>query len=270
LAVRENNVTKASAKLGITGALMIVFGAVLFGLFVLSNKGVYFFSNLAPYTIGFFITSLIASTLGFLLISPKLDRKTTDNVTKSRAVLSLVSVLYLILIGYIMSIDQEWTIQPLIIGDFAFYYEFTVSSYSAFFATLLTFGILVLPFILAETGVLDESPDEQPKELEAEQSFDRFTVYLKRRFGAIQKIKNYTLPIAVTFLILGSCLTGLPYFMIKDGPLTWDPKTEIWFIKDYKGYIRGQLLLAGILFLAIGLVLILLLRRSKKQAKKGE
>ena len=264
---------------------MIIVGAFFIGLFMLSNEGFYYFSDLSPYTVGFLISGLIAPFFGFLLSLICLDRCDeseikTDNATKIRVVLIVVTVLYLILIGYLMAIDYEWTVQPLIIGHFAFYYGFTISSNTAFFATLLIFGIFVLPFVIAEAGFLDDSSDEHVDNLEkegytigeAEEGFDRFVAFLKRRFGTmkkIKKIKNYTLPIGIAFTIFGSCLVGLPYFLVIDGPLTWDSKTETLFIKDYKGFIRGQLLLIGILFLVIALVLMLLFRRSKKQTQRA-
>ena len=149
----------------------------------------------------------------------------------------------------------------------------------------LLFGIFVLPFVIAETGFLDDSPDEQVHNLEeegyiieeAEESFDRFVAFLKRRFAPIMKmkkiknytlqIKNYTLPIAIAFTILGSFLVVIPYFIFIDGPWTWDPKTETWLIKDYKGFIRGQLLFIGLLLLIVGLTLIIhYIRRRRHSA----
>ena len=275
------NKDSITTNLGIIGALMIVVGTFLFGLFLLGSKNVYFMTNLIPYTVGFLITGLIASIFGFLFTIICLERCeeteiNTDNTTKIRAVLIAVTVIFLMLMGYLTTIDYEWTVQPLIIDPFAFYYGFTISSYNAFFATLLTFGIFVLPIVIAETGLLDGYPDEQIDNSdeegytidEAEKAFDRFAAFLKRRFGLIKKIENYTLPIGLAFTVFGSCLVGLPYFYFIDGPLTWDPKTELWFIKDYKGFIRGPLLLIGILFLVIGLVLMFLFRRSKQPNPK--
>ncbi len=273
-------------KLVIIGALMIVVGVFFIGLFMLSNERFYYFSELIPCTVGFLITGLIASFFGFLLSMIHLhgcedSELKTDNTTKIRVVLIAVSVLYLILIGYLMTINYEWTVQPLIIelDDYpllGFHYGFTISSYSALFATLLIWGIFVLPFVIAETGFLDDSPDEQPVDLEEGQSiegtedaFDRFVAFLKRRLGPMKKIKNYTLPIAIAFAILGSCLVGLPHFLFIDDPWTLDPKTETLFIKDYKGFIRGQLLLIGILLLVIGLILIIhYIRRRRHSVDK--
>ena len=257
-------------KLWIIGVLMIVVGGFLIGLFVLSIEGFPYFSDLITYTIGFLITGLIASIFGFLFIIICLDRceeaeTKADNTTKIRIVLIAVIILYLISIGYLMSIDYEWTVRALIVGSLGFYGTFTISSYSALFATLLTFGIFVLPFVINKSGILDDYPDGQPDDLEmegqtfedAEESFDRFVAFLKRRFGPIKKIKNYALPIGIPLTILGSCLMGLPHFLFIDGPWTYDPKAEIWFIKDYKGFIRGQFLLIGLLFLAVGLILVI-------------
>jgi MFS family permease len=256
-------------KLWIIGVLIIAVGGFLIGLFVLSNEGFPYFSALSTYTIGFLITGLIASIFGFLFTTICLDQREkaetkADNTTKIRIMLIAVSLLYLISIGYLMSIDCEWTVRALIISSFGFYVTFTISSYSALLATLLTFGIFVLPFVINESGILDNYPDEQPDDFEmerqtvedAEATFDRFAAFLKRRLSPVKKVKNYTLPIGASLTILGGCLVGLPHFLFIDGPWTYDPKAEIWFIKDYKGFIRGQLLLIGLLFLAVGLILV--------------
>ena len=270
-------------KLWIIGALMIVVGVFFIGLFMLSNEGFYYFSELIPYTVGFLITGLIAPFFGFLLAMIHLHRYEdseikTDNTTKIRVVLIAVTVLYLILIGYLMAINQEWTVRALIIESFdpslGFHSGFTISSYNAFFATLLIWGIFVLPFLIAETGFLDDSPDKQAHNLEeegytieeAEETFDRFVAFLKRRLGSMKKIKNYSLPVGITSAILGCCLVGLPHFLFIDGPWTLDPKVEIWFIQDYKGIIRGQLLLIGILLLVIGLILIIHYIRRRRHS----
>ncbi len=270
-------------KLWIIGGLLIVFGGSLFGLFVLSNESFYYFSGYSTYTIGFLIAGLIASIFGFLITIACLDHsksqiKAADNTTKIRIVLIAVALLYLPLIGYLITIDYEWTVQALIIESFqpsfAFYGTFTVSSYNALFGTLLTFGIFVLPFVVNESGILNHYSGEPVTDLcaegqsieSAEDSFTRLVAFLKRRLG---RIKNYALPIGLSLALLGSCLVGLPYFLFIDGPLTYDLETEIWFIKDYKGFIRGQLMLFGLLFLLIGVILIgVYIRRARHSAGK--
>ena len=199
-----------------------------------------------------------------------------DNTTKIRVVLTVVTILHLILIGYLMSIDHEWTVLPLITDDqsFAFYYGFSISSNGVFFVSLFLFGIFVLPFIFAETGFLDDSPNEQVHNLEeegytieeTEESFDRFVAFLKNRFVPLKRIKkfknytlqikNYTLPLAITFTILGSFLVILPSFIFIDGPRVRIHETGKFFTKYYRGFLRGQLLFIGIL-LIVGFTLII-------------
>ncbi len=60
-------------KLWIIGVLLIVFSGSLFGLFVFSNENIYYYNGLSTYAIGFFITGLITSVLGFLLTLTSLD-----------------------------------------------------------------------------------------------------------------------------------------------------------------------------------------------------
>jgi len=196
-----------------------------------------------------------------------------NNRTKIRIALTSVTILFLILIGYLIYLnyldyDYEWTVRAFIIEDFdqifAFFGTFTISSYNAFFVTILSFGILILPFVINELGILDDHPNKQLEDLkeegqsieEAEDQLDRFAGFLKRRFGPIKKIKNYTLPIGITLTILGGCLMVLPSRFLIDSPLTWNFKTETWIVKEYYGFIRGQLLLIGISLLIIGLIVI--------------
>jgi len=182
------------------------------------------------------------------------------------------------LIGYLITIDYEWTVQALIIESvqpsFAFYETFTLSSYSTLFGTLLIFGIFVLPFVVNESGILNHYSGEPVTDYgeegqtieSAEDSFTRLVAFLNRRLG---RIKNYALPIGTSLAIFGSCLVGLPHFLFIDGPLTYDLETETWFIKDYKGFIRGQLMLIGLLFLVIGVILIgVYIRRRRNSADK--
>lgn len=260
-------------KLWIIGSLIIVFGIIFSSLFMLSNEELYFFGQLNQYVVGFLILGLIMLVFGFLFTITCLHQCMTSknkayNKTKRRIVLITVTLFFLILIGYLMAVDHEWTVKALIIEDFdqifAFYPEFTLTSQSAMFATLLAFGIFVLPFAISETGFLDDQPSSQLEDLEkegqsieeAEDQVDRLASFLKKRFGPIKKIKNYLLPIGLTLTILGGCLIGLPHFFLIDSPKILDPETGGLFRKDYKGFIRGQLLLIGILLLVIGVILI--------------
>ena len=198
-----------------------------------------------------------------------------NNRTKIRIPLTSVTILFLILIVYLMYLSYldyyyEWTVEALIIGSFTFFSTFTFSSYSALFATLLIFGIFVLPFVINELGIIDNYPDEPPDAEveggytieEAEESFDRFAGFLKRRFGSIKKIRNYSLPMEITSAILGGCLITLSSIFLIDSELIWIPETETWVVREYYGFIRGQLLLIGILLLVIGIVLIMRARIS--------
>jgi uncharacterized membrane protein len=200
-----------------------------------------------------------------------------ESKTKIRIVLASVTALFLILIGYFMITDYRWTVEALIVGSFAFFGTFTISSTSALFVTLLIFGIFVLPFVINELGILGNHPNKQLEDLEeegqtieeSEEQLDRFAGFLKRRFGSINKIKNYALPIEITSAILGGCLIGLAQFFLIDSPQIWNPKTETWVVEEYYGFIRGQLLLIGILLLVVGLILIIrYIRRNSHSTDK--
>jgi hypothetical protein len=197
-----------------------------------------------------------------------------ERKTKIRIILASVTVLFLILIGYFMITDYRWTIEALTIGSFDFFGAFTISTNTALFATLLIFGIFVLPFVINESGILDDYHDEPPDSdvekgptvQDAEKSFNRFAGFLKSRFGSIKKIRNYSLPIGITSAILGGCLITLPSIFLIDSKLIWIPKTEEWFVREYYGFIRGQLLLIGIPLLGTGLILIIRYIRRNSQS----
>jgi hypothetical protein len=266
-------------KLWIIGVLLIVFGGSLFGLFVFSNEGIYYFSMLSDYSIGFFITGLITSILGFLLTLASLDSSKSQsitNTTRIRIVFAAITILYMFLIGYLIYTDQEWTVKAFIIHSFkpsfGFYETFTWSSYSVLFGTLIIFGVFILPFAVNELGLLNHHPDvqfvdygEEGQTVEsAEYSVTRLTTYLKRR--GLGRIKSFVLPVGFSLIIIGSCLVGLPHFLFIDGKWTFDPEVEVWYIKDYKGFIRGKLLLIGVLLLVAGIILILLYMRHRRNS----
>lgn len=259
--------------------LLIIFSGSLFGLFVLSNEDMSYFNGLSIYSIGFLITGLITSVLGFLLTLASLDSSKTmtkTNTTRMRIVFSVTTILYLFLIGYLIYTNQQWTVNALIIEafqpSFGFYETFTWSSYSILFGTLLIFGIFILPFVVNESGILNYYPDipftdygEEGQTIEsAEDSVTRLAAYLKRR--QLGRIKTLVLPVGLSLTILGGLLMGLPHFMFIDGPLTYDLEEEIWYIEDYKGFIRGKLLLLGVFLLVVGVVLILVHTRQNRNS----
>jgi uncharacterized membrane protein len=213
-----------------------------------------------------------------------------ENKTKLRIALASVTIFFLILIGYqlyLVYIKQEYdiTVEALVVGQFEFFVTFTFSSYKIFFATMLIFGIFVLPFVINELGFLDNSTHEPIDNFdmekgqtieEAEEQFDRFAGFLKSRFGSVNKIRNYSLPVGIATVILGGCLITLPSIFLIDlervkrvfetGEFIGQ---EYWYIAKYYGLIRGQLLLIGILFLVIGLILIIrYIRRNSHSTDK--
>jgi hypothetical protein len=269
------------------GELLIVAAAVFIGLFLVAN--IADLTVFVPFAGGFAIAGFISLVFGFILtvIDAYVLEPETDLTKRNRNILIAVTALYLILLGYSISTNSEWTIRPLIIENiagiaiqpsYAFYPEIIVTTNTVFYATMLTFGVLVLPFILAETGLLDDKTDkitqyyEQGQTLEdAEKTFNRFTVFLKKKIGprdnlkntrTIRMLKKLTVPATAAFAFVGSCLIVLPYFLVKDGPLTIDQQ-GVEYIKDYVGVLRGQLLLLGILFLIIAVVLIVIYRKYK-------
>jgi hypothetical protein len=261
-------------KLWIIGLLIFVFGIFLLSLFFLSNEESYFFSDSSHFAGGFLIAGSIVLFLGFLFTIICLNYyEGTDskigNTIKIRVFLTIVTTTYLVLIGYLMFFNHEpWEFKALIIEDFdqifAFYPNFSITSYDVIFATLIVFGIFVLPFVINELGLLDSYPDKQLEDLIAEgqksekvkNHTDRSAVFLKRRFDTIKKIKNYILPMGVTITTLGCCFMVLPYFFFKDSPQIPDVKTGELFRETYQGLLRGQFFLMGILFLVIGIFFI--------------
>lgn len=251
----------------IIGSLLIIIGAFLIVLFLLSNEKFFFLSLFFPYSLGFFITGLVTITLGFVLtiIYSYNDEELDANITKVRASLITVTVIYLISIGYLMYVSNiEWKIQALIVQIFdqtyAFYPEFVVSSYQIFFPTLLLFGIFILPVIIVETGFLDDSPSKQinkqnneiPQKRELNLTSNRLVNWIR---NTTNSIKKYEFSFGSAFTIFGSLLIILPYFLLLDSPLKVDSSTGLEYHEVYYGFNRGQLLLIGLFFLIVGLIL---------------
>ena len=270
------------------GELLIAASAVFIGLFLATS--IVEIAAFVPFAGGFAIAGFISLVLGFTftIIDAYVLEPEADMTKRNRNILTAVTALYMILVGYSISTNSEWTIRPLIIENiagitiqpsYAFYPEIIISSNTIFYAAMLTFGVLVLPFILAEAGLLDDKTEKNSQDYEqgqtledAEKTFDRFTAFLKRKIGprdnlkntrTIRLLKKLILPAASAFAIVGCCLIVLPYFLVKDGPPTVDAK-GVEFIKDYMGVLRGQLLLLGILFLIIAIVLIIIMRKTDK------
>lgn len=278
------------------GVLLIAVAAVFVALF-LATETLEAMSVLTPFTGGFLLTGFIALFLGFVFtltfsyfLTDEPETK-TDSPKRMRTILIVVSALYLILIGYLVSIDSKWRIQALIIQEiagmpiepsYAFYNEFNVSSTVMFYASLIIFGIFVLPLILAETGLLGDSSEsqqdyeDQGQAIEqAEEHFDRFVAYLKKRFGSTKKTKKpkrftnlqkYALPLAAALVLIGCCLIGLPPFVFKDGESTFDPEAGVNYIENYMGVIRGQLLVLGVLLIVVAVWLVIRFRKNKQES----
>ena len=143
-------------------------GVFFIGLFMLSNEGFYFFEALNPYTPGFFIASLVALDFGalFALIPLFASEGKKNNKAKIRIVLILAIVILLILLGYLLATKDEWTVEAWIIENHDEFYTifgtFTIANYNAFFASLISLGIFVLPFAIAESGIFNNYPNEPP------------------------------------------------------------------------------------------------------------
>jgi hypothetical protein len=269
------------------GEVLLVSSAIFIGLFLATNLAslTYFISFVG----GFAILGFVSLVFGFILTiinAYMLDPET--NITKrKRHILTLVTALFMVLSGYSISTNAEWTIRPLIIENiagitinpsYAFYPEIIIASNTLFYTSILTFGILVIPFIFAEAGLLDYKTDIKAQDYnqgqtleEAEKIVDIFTAILKFKIGPkcdikntriLKMLKKLTIPAASAFAVAGFCLIVLPNFLVKDGPLTVDQK-GVEYIKNYMGVLRGQLLLLGILFLIVVILLIFLHRKTR-------
>jgi len=184
-----------------------------------------------------------------------------NNTTKVRIVLIVVTALYLFLLGILLTIEFEWQI---FVFDFG---TIVVTEGTAFVTVAVSFAIFVIPFIIDESGILDNYPDEPPDPdmergqsvEEAEESLDRFIAYVNRN----------TFSIGIPLTIIGICFMALPRFFLRDVKGYWNYETETWVTGQNFGYIRTPLLLIGIPLLIIGLALIgLHIRRHLYSAGK--
>ena len=215
-------------------------------------------TNLINYTPFFLISGLITPIIGFLfnmiLLYQRKDLKVKPEIkSKIRITLIVVTFLYIAIIGYLMTINYEWETDPLIIHlydylslswfnhpphlsyplypVYAFYQGFIITSFYAFFSSVLLFGIFILPFIIAEMGILDNISDEKINNLrqednevqKAEDQFERFSDFIKRNFSLLIKLKYFKI-IVIILIVFGLCLSILPYFFVSDGP---------WVHQDY-------------------------------------
>jgi hypothetical protein len=315
---KEDRWTIGLLFIGLGGILLFIFllcSERFEFLITLSNPSIYNpqgfspVTNLINYTPFFLISGLITPIIGFLfnmiLLYQNKDLKVNPEIkSKIRITLIIVSFLYIAIIGYLMTINYEWETDPLIIHlydylswfnhpphlsyplypVYAFYQGFIITSFYAFFSSVLLFGIFILPFIIAETGILDNISDEQTNNLrqdnevqKAEDQFERFSGFIKRNLSSLMKMKYFKI-IMIFLIVFGLCLSILPFFFVSDGPwvhqdydiseqITYskfpfyleDPEAPLvgWFVEDYRGYLRGQLLLIGFALVLLGIILII-------------
>ncbi len=163
-------------KLWIIGALIMVFGCVLAASPILGDNGLVFIRDLSPCFGGFFIVGLAVINFGFLfaLVSLHSSEKETaksrmKNTDKLRTVLLVATIIYLILLGYFLWInfaqmpELGWEIRALVIGSFTIFNTLNLTTYTAFFITLISFGIFVLPFVINESGILGNNQNKPPE-----------------------------------------------------------------------------------------------------------
>ena len=160
-------------KLWIIGALILILGSVLAAFPKLGDEGLYLIRDLRPYFGGFFIVGLAVIDFGvlFSLISLYSSEKGTaknrrNNTNKRRTVLATATIIYLIMLGYFLWInfaqmpELGWEIKALVIGSFTLFNTLNLTTYTAFFITLISFGIFVLPLVINESGILDNQSNE--------------------------------------------------------------------------------------------------------------
>ena len=154
--------------LWIIGLLSVIAGSSLIGLFILSSEGLIFFGDLNLYTPGFFIAGLIALVFGILvsIIPSYASEEEKNSKIKIRIVLTSAAVLFLVLIVYLLAVTHEWRITAWVVKiqgeEFKISHKFAFTDSTAYFATLFSFGIFVLPFVIDESGILGNYPDEPP------------------------------------------------------------------------------------------------------------
>jgi len=283
------------------GLVLIVAAAVFISLFLGEEKMDFMSVALQinkdlveNFAAGFLLSGFISLFFGFIFTItfwytlPEDPNTKKVNTNKVKGILITVIVLYFILLGYFLSVnplspDSKWTIKSLIIEkiagipiepSYAFYPAITLTSTIFLYTTLIIFGILVLPLIIAELGFLDDSNkqyDDTTEPIEGEETYDRFVTFLKRHLSSlnkiekaknIRKITKFSLSLAIIFTIIGICLILLPPFLIKDGPVALDIRKTLeigealWYVKGYMGVARGQLLLLGFLLIIISIFLI--------------
>ena len=285
------------------GLVLIITAAIFIGLFLSEEKLNFISTALHTdvdlvknFVGGFLLSGFISLFLGFIFTitfwytlpeEPDIKKAKTNRV---KIILITIIILYFILLGYFLSVnplslDSKWTIKSLIIEkiagipiepSYAFYPEITLTSTNFLYAILIIFGILVLPVTISELGFLDdlnEQYDNIPKQsIEGEETYDRFVSFLKNHLGSlhvlkkaknIKKIREYSLPLAITSALVGACLILLPPFLIKDGPVTYEIRKGVWWTKAYMGVARGQLLVLGVLLVVITIILVTLYRKKE-------
>ena len=178
-----------------------------------------------------------------------------NSTTNKRILLIVATALYLFLLGILLKIEFEWQIFMFDFGTII------VNAGTAFLAIAFSFALFVFPFIIIETGFLDNYPDEPPDLdvkggqtiAEAKESFDRFVENVNRR---IDYVNRHALSIGLALTIIGICILVLGSVYLRgEGAYWYEWQKEITRNYEFLGPTLGLIAFSSLI---IGFALIVL------------
>lgn len=176
-----------------------------------------------------------------------------NKTTIFRIVLVLITFFFIVWILFLNYTDLEFKVESFIVGPFAFYPTFTIENFSMILFSILVYGIFVLPFIINELGFLGDENELPEFGLAIEKNVDAIIERTKTLYNRV-KIWGYHIVIGLLFVAIP--LMTLPTLFLEDGEqIVWDKYLEEFVLEPYFGYIRGFLLVVGLVLIVTAIII---------------
>jgi hypothetical protein len=174
------------------------------------------------------------------------------NAAKVRLVLVAATLFHLILLGYLTTIKFRHNIETLSVAGFAVFDIIRFTEIEAYFLVVFSFGILVFPVIIEQSGFLDDYPNEPPDpDLEGGYTRKDADEAVDRLFGYL---KTHTLSTGVKLSVMGAAILCILAVFLRNAS-TYNNAWQQYLTNELE-FLHFPLLVLALALLTVGLALI--------------